>query len=127
MNAITPPTPERVADLLAGGDNDYHDGNDWWPAISTTGNVVDIAITPVGEDYETKLPKVHFRAVVAPVSEDGMSDGPFDVIGTPGGRVLLGFSDISSLLNLSPEQAYTAAAQLIAAASLATLGEAETR
>jgi len=68
MNAITPPTPERVADLLAGGDNDYHDGNDWWPSISTTGNVVDIAITPVGEDYETKLPKVHFQAHVFQVT-----------------------------------------------------------
>lgn len=64
MNAITPPTPQNVAALLVGGDNDYHDGNDWWPSTTAEDNVISIGITPVGKDYETKLPEVHFRAVV---------------------------------------------------------------
>lgn len=64
--AITPPTPENVAEMLTSGDNDYHDGNDWWPSLSRDGNVVKIGIEPVGQDYETKLPEVHFRAVVVP-------------------------------------------------------------
>lgn len=64
MNVLTPPTPENVAEMLASGDNDYHDGNDWWPSISADGSVISIGITPVGDDYETKLPKVPFRAVV---------------------------------------------------------------
>ena len=62
--AITPPTPENVAEMLTSGDNDYHDGNDWWPSLSRDGNVVKIGIEPVGQDYETKLPEVHFQAVV---------------------------------------------------------------
>lgn len=64
MNAITPPTPQNVAALLVGGDNDYHGGNDWWPSTTAEDNVISIGITPVGEDYETKLDEVHFRAVV---------------------------------------------------------------
>ncbi|MEU8378701.1 hypothetical protein [Streptosporangium sp. NPDC048865] len=63
MNAITPPTPKNVADLLTEGDHDYHDGNEWSPSVSATGNVISIGITPVGEDDE-ELPEVHFRAVV---------------------------------------------------------------
>ena len=64
MSAITPPTPENVAEMLTSGDNDYHDGNDWWPSLSRDGNVVRIGIEPVGQDYETKLPEVHFQALV---------------------------------------------------------------
>ena len=66
MSAITPPTPENVAEMLTSGDNDYHDGNDWHPSLSRDGNVVRIEITPVGEDYETHLPVEHFQAVVVP-------------------------------------------------------------
>lgn len=62
--AITPPTPENVAESLAEGDNDYHDGNDWWPSIVADGNVVHIGVTPLADDYETKLPEVRFEAHV---------------------------------------------------------------
>ncbi|MER5322366.1 hypothetical protein [Streptosporangium roseum] len=55
------PTPENVADLLAGGDS----GNDWLPSISATGNVVNIAVAPVGEYNETDLSKIRdFEAYV---------------------------------------------------------------
>lgn len=65
MNAaITPPTPDNVAEMLARGDNDYHDGNDWWPSVSSAGSVVGIEITPIGTDYETKLSPVLFEAHV---------------------------------------------------------------
>lgn len=63
MNAITPPTPENVADMLTGGDNDYHDGNDWTPSITADGSVVRISITPYTEDG-AELDKVPFCAVV---------------------------------------------------------------
>ena len=56
-------TPESVADMLTSGDNDFHDGNDWYQSISATGNVVSIGVTPHDEEGE-KLPEVHFRAVV---------------------------------------------------------------
>lgn len=62
--ALTPPTPELIAESLTEGDHDYHDGNDWWPSITADGNVVRIGITPVGTHYETKLPEVHFEAHV---------------------------------------------------------------
>ncbi|SET51696.1 hypothetical protein [Nonomuraea wenchangensis] len=63
--AATPPTPENVAEMLTMGDNDYHDGNYWHPSIGAAGNVVHIGITPYADDDEgTKLPEVHFRAVV---------------------------------------------------------------
>ncbi|MFF0864211.1 hypothetical protein ACFYUV_20805 [Nonomuraea sp. NPDC003560] len=63
--AATPPTPENVAAMLTSGDNDYHDGNYWHPSIGSIGNVVHIGITPYADDDEgTKLPEVHFRAVV---------------------------------------------------------------
>jgi len=64
MTAITPPTPENVAEMLTSGDNDYHDGNDWWPSIFARDGVVEIEITPVGADYETKLDPVRFEAHV---------------------------------------------------------------
>lgn len=63
--AATPPTPENVAEMLTGADNDYHDGNYWHPSIGADGNVVHIGITAYSEDGD-KLPEVHFRAVVAP-------------------------------------------------------------
>lgn len=63
--AATPPTPENVAEMLTSGDNDYHDGNYWHPSLYAQGNVVSIGITPYADDDEgTKLPEVHFRAVV---------------------------------------------------------------
>lgn len=63
--AATPPTPENVAKMLTMGDNDYHDGNYWHPSIGSIGNVIHIGITPYADDDEgTKLPEVHFRAVV---------------------------------------------------------------
>jgi hypothetical protein len=64
--AATPPTPENVAEMLTMGDNDYHDGNYWHPSLSASGNVVRIEIEPYATDYATKLPRVHFRAVVLP-------------------------------------------------------------
>ena len=67
--AITPPTPENVAESLAEGDNDYHDGNDWWPSIVADGNVVHIGVTPLADDYETKLPEVRFEAHVFKVEQ----------------------------------------------------------
>lgn len=63
MNAVAPPTPENVAEMLTSGDNDYHDGNYWHPSISANGNVISIGITAYAEDGE-KVPEVHFRAVV---------------------------------------------------------------
>ena len=63
--AITPPTPENVAELLTEGDNDLHDGNGWKPGLSATGNVVRISITPYDEDGNV-LDDAHFRAVVVP-------------------------------------------------------------
>ncbi|MFG1963163.1 hypothetical protein [Nonomuraea sp. NPDC049028] len=63
--AATPPTPEKVAEMLTSGDNDYHDGNYWHPSIGADGNVVHIGIEAYSEDGE-KLPEVHFRAVVVP-------------------------------------------------------------
>jgi hypothetical protein len=66
--AATPPTPENVAEMLTAGDNDYHDGNYWHPSIYAEGNVVHIGITAYADDDEgTKLPEVHFRAVVVEV------------------------------------------------------------
>lgn len=61
--AITVPTPEKIAESLTSGDNEYHDGHDWWESLTAKGNVVHIGITPTTEDGE-KLPKQHFRAVV---------------------------------------------------------------
>jgi len=124
MNAITPPTPENIADFLTSADNSFHEGLNGWPSLSADNAVLAVKVTPTDEDEGNA---VDFRAVVAPVSEDGMSNGPLNIIGPPGDRVLLDLSDFSSLLDLSPEQADAAAAQLIAAASLAALGEAESR
>lgn len=75
--AITPPTPENVADMLTAGDNDYDDGADWWPSLTADRNVVYVGITPVGQDYETKLPKVLFEAHVFAV------EPPTPVAGEP--------------------------------------------
>lgn len=63
MNAITPPTPENVADMLTSGDNDYHDGNGWTPSLRATGNIIEIGIEPCTETGFA-LDEVYFRAVV---------------------------------------------------------------
>jgi hypothetical protein len=60
---VNKPTPENVADMLTAGDNDFHDGNEWYPSISVDGNVVKIEVTPLDADGE-QLHAVHFRAVV---------------------------------------------------------------
>lgn len=73
--AITPPTPENVAELLTEGDNDLHDGNGWKPGLSATGNVVRISITPYDEDGNA-LDDVHFRAVVVGVPAHTVASEP---------------------------------------------------
>lgn len=75
--AATPPTPENVAEMLTSGDNDYHDGNYWKPSLSASGNVVKIGIEPFAADEDgTRLPKVHFRAVVVQVPAYAVADKP---------------------------------------------------
>ncbi|MFI6883415.1 hypothetical protein [Streptosporangium canum] len=66
MSALTPPTPENVADFFAYVANDCDDdgGNLWFPSIKADGNVIEIGITP-GDENGTALDEVvHFRAVV---------------------------------------------------------------
>ncbi|MEV8639247.1 hypothetical protein AB0395_47090 [Streptosporangium sp. NPDC051023] len=70
MNVLTPPTPENVAEMLTSDYHDYHNGNDWWPSISADGPVISVGITPVGDDYETKLPETHFQAHVFQVDPE---------------------------------------------------------
>ncbi len=61
--AVTPPTPENVADMIAWAHSDYHDGNEWYPGVSRDGNVLSITITPYDEGG-SECPKVEFQAVV---------------------------------------------------------------
>ncbi|MEV4181672.1 hypothetical protein AB0J28_09515 [Streptosporangium canum] len=66
MSALTPPTPENVAEFFAYVANDCADdgGNLWFPSIKADGDVIDIEITP-GDENGTALDEVvHFRAVV---------------------------------------------------------------
>jgi hypothetical protein len=63
VNAITPPTPENVAEFLSEGGNVLYDGRAWFPAFKAVGNVVEIEIAPINEDGNG-LNEVHFRAVV---------------------------------------------------------------
>jgi hypothetical protein len=75
LTAVTPPTVDNVAEMLTGGDGDFHDGNDWHPSLSAADGVVHIGITPLAEDG-TQLAEVHFEAHVfaaeppAPVAAD---------------------------------------------------------
>lgn len=58
-------TPETVAAMLAETDDDLHDGNGWWPSLLARGNVVEIGITPVSDDYEAEEEdEIQLRAVV---------------------------------------------------------------
>jgi len=120
---VNAPTPENVADLLADGGNDFYDDNGRKVYSSADGRIVRIDIARLDGDGN-RLPDVHFRAVVAEVSEDAVQDGPLTLMTPPGGRVLLTLGEHVDLMDLSPEQAYAAAAQLIAAAAQ---GEAESR
>jgi len=115
-------TPESVAEFFTSGDNDFSEGLPGWPSLTAKGNIVHITIAPPklakgGAEADRDNP-AHFRAVVVPVSEKAMADGPLNIIGTPGGRLLLDLSDFSSLLDLSREQAGQAISQMIAAIAL---------
>ncbi|MEV7013460.1 hypothetical protein [Streptosporangium sp. NPDC051022] len=58
MDALTPPTPENVAQLFASEETIYDGGpGSWYPLIEANGNVIEITVTPGDEP-------VHFRAVV---------------------------------------------------------------
>lgn len=61
--AATPPTVDLVAELLTEADNELHDGYDWKLHLGADGNVVGIGVEPFADDG-TRLPEVHFRAVV---------------------------------------------------------------
>lgn len=64
MNAVTPPTPENVAEMLTDGDNEYHDGHHWDLSLTSVDNVVNICVTPYDVDDSEMLAPVRFRAVV---------------------------------------------------------------
>lgn len=63
MTAITLPTPENVAGILATDDNGFHDGSGWYTRISADGAVVSIEVEPLDKDGNP-ADKAHFRAVV---------------------------------------------------------------
>lgn len=123
--AITPPTPENVAELLTEGDNDLHDGYGWKPGLSATGNVVRISITPYDEDGNS-LDDVHFRAVVVPGEETPLVLDPPVELGIQwyeGGDLLALTRDGITLFPrgvdewpMGPEQAREMAAHLAAMA-----------
>lgn len=76
---VTAPTPENVAESLTSGDNDYHDGNDWWEGLSAHGNVLHITITPCDEDGE-QCEKVRFEAHVFEVEPPApVAAGPVEL------------------------------------------------
>jgi hypothetical protein len=120
-------TPAKIAESLTAGDNEYDEELDGWASLTAEGNVVHITFTPAREtetgSEEDEDEAVHFRAVVAAVSEAAAWTGPLDFCTHPSkGRVTLA---ADKTLDLSPEEAYAAAVQLIAAAALAVQAEAQ--
>ncbi len=115
----TKPTAEAVAKVLAASvDGDYEASHEFWPQTKAAGRVVQVEATPYNRHgFSQTEATARFRALVAEVCEDTVWDGPLDFQTCPcRGRILPAAEPMGEL---TPELAYAAAAQLIAAAALA--------
>ncbi|MEV7011744.1 hypothetical protein [Streptosporangium sp. NPDC051022] len=118
----TTPTPisaDDVAELFTGSDNDLCEDLNAWPGLTSKGNVVFIKMTPAIDGEADKNAVTHFRAVVAPVTDEALQYGPLEEpIITAKGEVYIPYPEGGGVF-LTPEEAYAQSAVFAAAAGLA--------
>ncbi|MFI6637181.1 hypothetical protein ACIBI7_50570 [Nonomuraea fuscirosea] len=105
-----------VAQALANMATRISDDLDRFLSTAPEGNVLTITATPAHDSEAEPEEGFDFCAVVAEVSHDRLEEGPLDVLRADDGRVLI--SPESHLLDLSTDQAFQTATQIITAAAL---------
>ncbi|MEU6713017.1 hypothetical protein ABZ897_16165 [Nonomuraea sp. NPDC046802] len=110
------PDAVMVAQALATETHGVSDELGLFLTPAASGNVLTITAVPADDPEAESVEGFDFCAVVADVAPDRLEEGPFTMLRAADGRVL--FTPESDMCDLTADQAFQAAAQLITAAAL---------